>query len=100
LEVGEGVFIPNDVSLVRGQRELQIITGPNMGGKSTFIRTAALCVLMAQMGSFVPAVSAEISISDAILCRVGAADSQVPFVPSFSCSSLLLFARRAACRPS
>ncbi len=103
LEVGDGVFIPNDVSLVRGERELQIITGPNMGGKSTFIRTAALCVLMAQMGAFVPAVSAEISVSDAILCRVGAADSQVllEVVFPFDCltSSFFFLARRAECRP-
>lgn len=69
-----GAFIPNDLTLGDGQQRLLLITGPNMAGKSTFIRQVALIVLMAQMGSFVPAKSASIGIVDKIFTRIGASD--------------------------
>jgi DNA mismatch repair protein MutS len=68
-------FVPNTVELDETERRLQIITGPNMAGKSTIIRQVALTVLMAQMGSFVPARTAEIGIVDRIFSRVGASDN-------------------------
>jgi len=67
-------FVPNDVLLDRETRRLQIITGPNMAGKSTYMRQVALIVLMAQAGSFVPAERAEIGVVDRIFTRVGASD--------------------------
>ncbi len=67
-------FIPNDVKLDRQSNQLLIITGPNMAGKSTYIRQVALNVIMAQMGSFVPASSAKIGIVDKVFTRVGASD--------------------------
>ena len=69
----EEKFVPNDTTL-DGEMRLAIITGPNMAGKSTYIRQVALIVLMAQMGSFVPAASAEIGMVDRIFTRVGAND--------------------------
>ncbi|MDZ7640480.1 MAG: DNA mismatch repair protein MutS [Desulfurivibrio sp.] len=69
-----GRFVPNDIELDRRQRELMIITGPNMAGKSTVLRQTALIVLMAQMGGFVPAASARIGVVDRIFTRVGAMD--------------------------
>lgn len=71
-----GSFVPNDIVLDSKQRIL-VITGPNMGGKSTFCRQTALIVLMAQMGSFVPAKSCSISCMDKIFARVGAYDDLV-----------------------
>ena len=67
-------FVPNDVLLNGDQRRLVILTGPNMGGKSTYMRATALITLMAQMGSFVPARAARIGLVDRIFTRVGASD--------------------------
>ena len=67
-------FVPNDVKLDLTERQFAIITGPNMGGKSTYMRQTALLTIMAQMGSFVPAQSAVIGIVDKVFTRVGASD--------------------------
>jgi len=70
----EEKFVPNDTSLDSETMRLAIITGPNMAGKSTYIRQVALIVLMAHIGSFVPAENAEIGVVDRIFTRVGASD--------------------------
>src|SRR6202035_2242478 len=72
--VTEEKFVPNDCLLDGVENRLLLITGPNMAGKSTFIRQIALIVLMAQIGSFVPAAAAEIGLVDRIFTRVGASD--------------------------
>ncbi|MBE7466515.1 MAG: DNA mismatch repair protein MutS [Planctomycetes bacterium] len=85
--LARGEVIPNDLALeaprgkngrngkeADGPAQIQILTGPNMAGKSTYIRTAALCTILAQMGSFVPADKAEVGLVDRIFTRVGAAD--------------------------
>ena len=68
------MFIPNDTHLDNNTRQIAVITGPNMAGKSTYMRQTALIVLMAQIGSFVPASQADIGIVDRIFTRVGASD--------------------------
>ena len=68
-------FVPNDLCLEPGRQQLLLITGPNMGGKSTYLRQAALIVLLAQMGSFVPARQARLPITDRIFTRIGASDN-------------------------
>jgi DNA mismatch repair protein MutS len=70
-------FVPNDIELGQEAGDILVITGPNMSGKSTYIRQAALLVLMAQMGSFIPAPEAEIGLVDKIFTRVGASDELV-----------------------
>ncbi len=70
---GDGSFVPNDTHL-DSQSQVAVITGPNMAGKSTYMRQTALIVILAQMGSFVPADSAEITLVDKIFTRVGASD--------------------------
>ncbi len=72
-QVLDAPFVPNDLVLTRSQRML-IITGPNMGGKSTYMRQAALIVLLAQIGSFVPALDCRIGLVDRIFTRIGSAD--------------------------
>ncbi|HOJ48134.1 MAG TPA: DNA mismatch repair protein MutS [Bacillota bacterium] len=67
-------FVPNDCHLDCAHSKLMLITGPNMAGKSTYMRQVALCVLMAQIGSFVPAAEARIGVVDRIFTRVGASD--------------------------
>jgi DNA mismatch repair protein MutS len=67
-------FVPNDTLLDNQGQQLLIITGPNMAGKSTYIRQVALLVLMAQVGSFIPAARATVGVVDRIFTRVGAAD--------------------------
>ena len=74
MDLGEG-FVPNDIRLDSKENQVLIITGPNMAGKSTLIRQVALTVLMAQMGSFVPASDAIVGIADRIFTRVGASDN-------------------------
>jgi len=74
MKLGER-FVPNDTRLDGGENQILMITGPNMAGKSTFMRQVALIVLMAQAGSFVPAAEARIGIADRIFTRVGAGDN-------------------------
>ena len=68
-------FVPNDLCFEPGRQQLLLITGPNMGGKSTYLRQAALMAIMAQMGSFVPARQARLPITDRIFTRIGASDN-------------------------
>ncbi len=72
--VKDVLFVPNDTRLSDGADRVAIVTGPNMAGKSTYMRQTALIVLMAQMGSFVPAKSATIGIVDRVFTRIGASD--------------------------
>ena len=72
--LGAGEFVPNDTYLDKDENRLAIITGPNMAGKSTYMRQVALITLMAQVGSFVPATEAKLGVVDKIFTRVGASD--------------------------
>jgi DNA mismatch repair protein MutS len=74
LRLAEGTFVPNDVEAGPDTGLMLLITGPNMAGKSTYIRQVALISLMAQMGSFVPAREATLGVADRIFARVGASD--------------------------
>lgn len=76
-QVNEEVFIANDTLLDGNANKIMVITGPNMAGKSTYMRQTALIILLAQIGSFVPADSAEIGIVDRIFTRIGASDDLV-----------------------
>lgn len=75
LSMGINEFISNDTLIGKNNKIIQIITGPNMAGKSTYMRQVALIILMAQIGSFVPASACDISISDALFTRIGASDN-------------------------
>ena len=72
--LGDAPFVPNDTLLDCGENRTAIITGPNMAGKSTYMRQVAIIVLLAQIGSFVPATKAKIGLCDSIFTRVGASD--------------------------
>lgn len=72
--VARGAFVPNDAELSATSRQIAIVTGPNMAGKSTFLRQVALIALMAQIGSWVPAEAARIGLVDRVFTRVGARD--------------------------
>lgn len=74
-DIEAGRFIPNDLYLDSGSSLIALITGPNMGGKSTYLRQTALIAIMAQMGSFVPAASAQLPLIDRVFTRIGASDN-------------------------
>lgn len=90
----ERAFVPNDTEMEETANRVLILTGPNMAGKSTYIRQVALIALMAQMGSYVPAESARIGLVDRIFCRVGASDDiargQSTFMVEMSETALIL----------
>jgi|TARA_B110000003_G_C16649906_1_gene533715 DNA mismatch repair protein MSH2 len=101
MELQQGVqFVSNTCTLVRGKSWFQVITGPNMGGKSTFIRQVGICVMMAQVGSFVPCAEAKITVRDAIFARVGAGDCQIRGISTFMAEMLETAAIIKAATPS
>jgi DNA mismatch repair protein MutS len=73
--LGHGSFVPNDCVMDPDSQQMILLTGPNMAGKSTYMRQVALIVILAQMGSFVPCAEARIGVVDRIFTRIGAADS-------------------------
>ena len=75
LSVGQSEFITNDILIGSGKNDIQLITGPNMSGKSTYLRQVALICILNQIGSFVPATKANISIVDKIFTRIGSSDN-------------------------
>jgi len=81
-------FVSNSLSMDSETSRLHLITGPNMGGKSTYIRSVALVALLNQIGSFVPCQAATLPIFDAIMCRVGASDMQLRGVSTFMAEML------------
>ena len=90
----EEKFVPNDTTMAANDSRLILITGPNMAGKSTYIRQVALITLMAQVGAYVPAEKARIGIVDRIFCRVGASDDltsgQSTFMVEMNETSLII----------
>jgi DNA mismatch repair protein MutS len=81
--VGAGNFVPNDTLLDPAREQIVVLTGPNMAGKSTYLRQVALIVLLAQCGSFVPAAAASIGLADRIFTRVGAHDDLAAGMSTF-----------------
>ena len=92
-------FVPNDSFLDSAERQIAVLTGPNMAGKSTYLRQVALIVLMAQVGSFVPAARASIGIVDRIFTRVGAHDDLAAGASTFMVEMLELAAILAQATP-
>lgn len=78
-----GIYVPNDVHLDESEHKFFLVTGPNMGGKSTYIRSVGIAVLLAHIGSYIPADSATISLVDGIQTRVGSSDYQLKGVSTF-----------------
>lgn len=76
-------YVPNDIEMSKDDKKFYMITGPNMGGKSTFIKSVAIVAIMAQSGSMVPADEARISVLDGVFTRVGAGDKQMEGISTF-----------------
>jgi DNA mismatch repair protein MutS len=92
-------FVPNDTHLDPADRQIMVLTGPNMAGKSTYLRQVALIVLLAQMGSYVPAAEASLCIVDRIFTRVGARDDLAAGASTFMVEMLELAAILAQATP-